>query len=100
MLAPDEKPQGGRPSGMDRAWAGRMIEALNRAQGKKDTYEVKRLRKLCEAHDLRIQLDFSKWIYDKRDGKATQPISGDVDAAPIQFEHTIKFGNGNDPNKP
>ena len=70
----------GRPKGQslpgcaDKEAAGRILEALNRPEGKDDSYEVKEWRKLSEAQDLRIRMDARKYLYDKRDGKATQPI--------------------------
>lgn len=70
----------GRPKGLvlpkvaDKEAAGRLLEALNRERKSDDTYEVKQWRELAEAKDLRIRLDCRKYLYDKRDGKATQPI--------------------------
>ncbi len=92
--APAEKPQGGRPSHEDRGWAGKMIAALNRKEGPNDSYEIKRMRRFSEAKDLRIELDFVKWIYDKRDGKATQPVDHGA-GGPIQVEITtnVKMPN-------
>jgi len=78
--------QGTKPTAGDREWAGRTVDALNKPEEASDSYEVKRLRVLSEAQDLRIRLDFTRWLYDKRDGKATQPIDhgGNLD-------HTIIF---------
>jgi hypothetical protein len=78
FTSPLSKPQGGRPSSEDRQWAGRMIESINLKPHAKESREVKRMRRFSEAKDLRIQLDFIKWLYDKRDGKATQPIDHGV----------------------
>ncbi|HLZ90207.1 MAG TPA: hypothetical protein VKQ28_00730 [Candidatus Acidoferrum sp.] len=62
------------PELADREAAGRILENLNRAADAKDSYEVQQWRLLAEAQDLRIRLDARKWLYDKRDGKATQPV--------------------------
>jgi hypothetical protein len=87
------RPGSGRPKGVvlpktaDKEAAGRILEALNKPEGggdgqHKDTYEESQWRLLTEAADLRIRLDARKYLYDKRDGKATQPIDhgGAVDA--------------------
>jgi hypothetical protein len=39
---------------------------------------------LSEAQDLRIRLDVRKYLYDKRDGKAKQPIEMEG-----HLDHTI-----------
>ena len=62
------------PDVADRNAAGRLLEALNRAEDKADSYEVKQWRLLTEAQELRIRLDARKYLYDKRDGKAVQPM--------------------------
>lgn len=59
--------------------ASRMIEALNRKKSSKDSIEVRGWRDLWEAKDLRIRLDTRKFLYDKRDGKAVQPIESGSD---------------------
>jgi hypothetical protein len=60
--------------------AARMIIALNQKKSPRDSIEVKGWRELWEASDLRIRLDTRKFLYDKRDGKAVQPIEGASDA--------------------
>lgn len=60
------------------AVATELLEALNRKEGAKDSYEVAAWRELTEAQDLRIRLDARKYLYDKRDGKATQPVDHGV----------------------
>lgn len=74
------------PPVADKTAAGRLLEALNREKKADDSYEVKQWRLLSEAQDLRLRLDVRKFLYDKRDGKATQPIDhgGTLD-------HTIIF---------
>ena len=74
------------PDVADRNAAGRLLEALNKPAGNgkragdgeeqthKDDYETAQWRKLTEAADLRIRLDSRKYLYDKRDGKAVQPM--------------------------
>lgn len=62
------------PAVADREAAGRILEDLNRLGDAKDSYEVQQWRLLSEAQDLRIRLDARKYLYDKRDGKATQPV--------------------------
>ncbi len=79
-----EKQHPGPTSGTERACYGRILEALNTpepkpgAKAREDTREVARWRKFADAQDLRIALDTLKYLYDKRDGKAIQPV--DVDA--------------------
>jgi hypothetical protein len=53
-----------------------LIATLNtkKSSDKKDSVEVAGWRDLWEAQDLRIRLDAGKYLYDKRDGKATQPV--------------------------
>lgn len=60
--------------------AGDLIAALhgNKSGKKKDSVEVDGWRELWEAKDLRIRLDARKYLYDKRDGKATQPVDQGV----------------------
>jgi hypothetical protein len=69
-------PRADRVTGI--AVATELIAALNKkksgAEGKKDSVEVEGWRELWEAQDLRIRLDARKYLYDKRDGKATQPV--------------------------
>jgi hypothetical protein len=68
------------PAVADKEAAGRLLEALNKPAGDgtdgthKDSYEEAQWRVLAEAQDLRIRLDARKYLYDKRDGKATQPV--------------------------
>jgi hypothetical protein len=62
------------PKAADKEAAGRILEALNREAESRDSYEVRQWRMLTEAQDLRVRLDARKYLYDKRDGKATQPI--------------------------
>lgn len=72
----------GRPAGVvlpkaaDKEAAGRILEAVNKPleAGKKDSHEIERWRGLVDAQDLRIRLDALKYLYDKRDGKAVQPM--------------------------
>lgn len=80
----------------DRACYARIIAKLNAPEPKEgvkaepDTPEVARFRKLVDAHDSRIVLDTLKWLYDKRDGKAIQPV--DVDAN-LDSNVTIHLGS-------
>ncbi len=70
----------GRPKGVvlprvaDKECAARLLEALNRPEKTEDSYEVKRWRELESAQDLRLRFDVRKYLYDKRDGKAVQPM--------------------------
>jgi len=72
-------------SPQDRDCAKRLLEALNRAAAPADSFEVAQWRLLSEAQDLRIRLDVRKYLYDKRDGKAAQPIVGDDQLPPVQI---------------
>jgi hypothetical protein len=80
------KPGVALPPVADKTCAGRLLDSLNRKEASDDSYEVQQWRLLSEAQDLRIRLDARKFLYDKRDGKATQPIDhgGNLD-------HTIIF---------
>lgn len=64
----------GPTSGADRACYARILDHLNAEKPAKDTPEIERWRKLV-ASDPRIALDALKYLYDKRDGKAIQPLS-------------------------
>lgn len=90
VALPDSKP--GPVSPQDRDCAKRLLEALNRPaklaadkDGDADSYEIQQWRMLAEAQDLRIRLDVRKYLYDKRDGKAAQPIVGDDQLPPVQI---------------
>lgn len=61
------------PPVADRSCAGRLLEALNRPASK-DDYEVAQWRELTEAKELNIRLRARMYLYDKRDGKAVQPV--------------------------
>ena len=74
------------PEVADRAAAGRILEALNQPAKEKEPYEIAQWRLLTEAQDIRVRLDARKYLYDKRDGKATQPIDHGG-----QMEHNIVF---------
>jgi len=74
------------PSVADRAAAGRILEALNQPAKASEAYEIAQWRLLTEAQDVRVRLDARKYLYDKRDGKATQPIDHGG-----QMEHSIVF---------
>jgi len=80
------KPGPALPAVPDKTCAGRILEALNEPAVAAESYEEAQWRLLSEAQDLRIRLDARKYLYDKRDGKATQPIDhgGNLD-------HTIIF---------
>lgn len=85
-----EAPKPGPVTQQDRECAKRLLEALNRPEkltpddkGPADSYEVVQWRLLSEAQDLRIRLDVRKYLYDKRDGKAAQPIVGDDQLPPL-----------------
>jgi hypothetical protein len=60
--------------------AAELIAKLNVKKSSKhpDSVEVAGWRELWEAQELRIRLDTRKYLYDKRDGKATQPIDHGV----------------------
>ena len=90
LALPASKP--GPVAPQDRECAKRLLEALNRParmvadkDGPADSYEVQQWRTLCEGQDLRIRLDVRKYLYDKRDGKAAQPIVGDDQLPPVQI---------------
>jgi hypothetical protein len=69
------KPGVAVPPVADKECAARLLEALNRPADKlKDSYEVEQWRLLSEASDIRVRLDVRKYLYDKRDGKAVQPM--------------------------
>lgn len=61
-------------------FAAELIAKLNVKKSSKhpDSVEVAGWRELWEARDLRIRLDVRKYLYDKRDGKATQPVDHGV----------------------
>lgn len=80
------KPAPAIPPLADKASAARILEALNRPEKADDSYEVQQWRELSEAKDLRIRLDVRKHLYDKRDGKATQPVEvAGKEGGPLQF---------------
>jgi hypothetical protein len=62
------------PQVADKGAAARILEALNRPEGPKDSYEIQQWRLLSEANDIRVRFDVRKYLYDKRDGKAVQPV--------------------------
>jgi hypothetical protein len=62
------------PEVADKGAAARLLEALNRDEKAEDSYEVKAWRELALAKDLRLRFDVRKYLYDKRDGKAVQPM--------------------------
>ena len=80
MARGGRRPGAGRKPGIklpevaDRNAAGRLLEALNEPAKGEEPYEIQRWRLLTEAPELRIQLDARKYLYDKRDGKAVQPM--------------------------
>jgi hypothetical protein len=77
------------PALADKECAGKLLLALNRPAQPDDPYEVQQWRKLVEAKDPRVSLDARKYLYDKRDGKAVQPMSGPIQNEPItmKIEH-------------
>lgn len=84
-IAVPDSTKPGPVSPQDRDCAKRLLEALNRAGAVTDSFEVAQWRLLSEAQDLRIRLDVRKYLYDKRDGKAAQPIVGDDQLPPVQI---------------
>ena len=70
----------GPTSGVERKYYGDVIDALDKAPGEeeKKSLNLQRWRKLVDSKDERIVLDTYKYLFDKRDGKAIQPV--DVDA--------------------
>jgi hypothetical protein len=81
----------------DRGAAARLLEALNQKAAAKESVEIKGWRVLWEAQDLRILLDTRKYLYDKRDGKATQPIDhGGGGPIRVQIETNVKMADPHD----
>lgn len=83
----------GRPKGValppvaDKTYAAEVLKALDAGgAGPKagDTPIIARFRELAFAQDMRISLDTLKYLLDKRDGKAVQPLSHDGN-----LEHTF-----------
>src|SRR5208282_5118952 len=68
------------PDAADRDAAKRLLEALNKPAGdgakgtNEDDYEVAQWRELTEAKEIGIRLRARMYLYDKRDGKAVQPL--------------------------
>lgn len=62
------------PPVADRSCAGRLLAALNAPAKPKEDYEIAQWRELTEARDLPIRLRARMYLYDKRDGKAVQPV--------------------------
>lgn len=74
-----------------------LIEALNNKKDAHESIEIEGWRSLWDAADLRIRLDARKYLYDKRDGKATQPIDHGG-GGPIKVEITtnVKMADPHD----
>jgi hypothetical protein len=82
-----------------KADAVRLIDALNTKKTPKhpDSVEVAGWRDLWEAQDLRIRLDSRKYLYDKRDGKATQPIDhGVTGVIGVHIDTNVKMPDPHD----
>ena len=62
------------PGVADKTYAARVLEALDREERATDPPIFKRFRVLAFAQDMRISLDTLKYLLDKRDGKAVQPM--------------------------
>jgi hypothetical protein len=76
--------------------AAELIAKLNVKKSSKrpDSVEVAGWRDLWEAQDLRIRLDTRKYLYDKRDGKATQPVNhGVTGVVAVKIETNVKMPN-------
>lgn len=74
--------------------AAELIARLNVKKNPKrpDSREVAGWRDLWEAQDLRIRLDSRKYLYDKRDGKATQPVDhGVTGVVEVQITTNVKM---------
>jgi hypothetical protein len=69
---PNPKPALDGRTSADREAAAKLIALLNQPPKQNESYEVAGWRVLWEAQDLRVRLDTRKYLYDKRDGKATQ----------------------------
>lgn len=62
------------PDARDRDCAARLLEALNEPAKPKESFEIAQWRMLTEAEELTIRLRARMYLYDKRDGKAVQPV--------------------------
>ena len=62
------------PGVADKTYAARVLEALDRDEKPSDPPIFKKFRELAFAKDQRISLDTLKYLLDKRDGKAVQPM--------------------------
>lgn len=78
------------PVHADRAFAGRLIEALVLPAKKGELAEIADWRDLWLAADLRIRLDTRKFWYDKRDGKAIHTVNHLHDK-PIEMNVTVSL---------
>lgn len=101
------EPVDGRTSA-GREWAARLIAALNNEAEvvvsgdttykltltKKEAAEVNGWRELWDAQDLRIRLDVRKYLHDKRDGKAMQPVAGPDGGAIAHNHYVFEAGGG------
>lgn len=82
----------------DRGAAKRLIEALNWKKTRQESIEVAGWRMLWDAADLRIRLDVRRYLYDKRDGKATQPIDhGGGGPIKVEIITNVKMPDPHDP---
>ncbi len=79
----------------DKSCAARLLDALNRAARENDDYEVRQWRELTEARELPTRLRARAYLYDKRDGKATQAMQiGPADGKPIEIAVRLVKSDG------
>lgn len=69
------------------AFGAQLIAMLNKKASPSESEEVKGWRKLWDADDLRVRLDVRRYLYDKRDGKAVQPMDHNA-SGPVQVQIT------------
>lgn len=76
---PDPTNHSGPVTATDRKFATELLEKVFAAADSNDPPDLKWWRDLFYAQDARLRFDVGKYWYDKRDGKAIQPV--DVDAS-------------------
>jgi hypothetical protein len=75
-----------------------LIAALNTKKHSGESVEIQGWRELWDAEDLRIRLDVRRYLYDKRDGKATQPMDhGAGGPIKVELHSNVKWPDPHDP---
>lgn len=67
----------------------RRVFAENEAKGRESLVNI--VRNLVDKAELEGDLPSAREIFDRLDGKSTQPIAGDSDMPGVKLEGVVKF---------